>query len=46
MVIVRTGYTGSATGPVPFRVTVSVFPADRNQFVMGSGPVPGDLLDP
>jgi GntR family transcriptional regulator len=45
-VIIRTGYTDSPDGPAPFRVTVSVFPADRNQFVMNSGAVPGDLAGP
>jgi GntR family transcriptional regulator len=46
VVIVRTGYSGSPDGPVPFRVTVSVFPADRNQFVMNSGSVPDELPPP
>ncbi len=45
-VIVRTGYADSPDGPVPFRVTVSVFPADRNQFVMDFGMVPGDPAEP
>lgn len=43
IVILRTGYTDGPGGLVPFRVTVSVFPADRNQFVVNSGTVPGDL---
>ncbi len=45
-VIIRTGYADSPDGPVPFRVTVNVFPADRNQFVMNSGMVPGDPAEP
>jgi GntR family transcriptional regulator len=45
VVIIRTGYADSPDGPVPFRVTVSVFPADRNQFVVNSGAVPGDLAE-
>lgn len=43
VVIIRIGYSGTLEAPVPFRVTVSVFPADRNQFVMNSGAVPDDL---
>jgi GntR family transcriptional regulator len=35
--IVRTGYDEQG---VPFRVTVTTYPADRNQFVMESGQVP------
>ncbi len=46
VVTIRTGYADSPDGPVPFRVTVSVFPADRNQFVMNSGAVPGDPAEP
>lgn len=37
VVINRTAYSGPPDAPEPFRVTVSVFPADRNQFVMNSG---------
>jgi GntR family transcriptional regulator len=36
--IIRTGYDESGK---PFRVTVTTYPADRNQFVMESGQVPG-----
>lgn len=35
--IIRTGYDDNG---VPFRVTVSTYPADRNQFVMTAGLVP------
>jgi GntR family transcriptional regulator len=35
--IIRTGYDESGH---PFRVTVTTYPADRNQFVMTSGTVP------
>lgn len=46
VVIDRTGYTEGPGGPVPYRLTISVFPADRNQFVMNSGVAPGDLPGP
>ena len=45
-VINRTAYAASADGLVPCRVTVSVFPADRNQFVSNSGVVPHHLAGP
>lgn len=38
----RTGYRAGDDGPVPFRVTFTVFPADRHQFVIDSGDVPQD----
>jgi GntR family transcriptional regulator len=38
--IMRTGYRASDEGPVPFRVTFTVLPADRNQLVINSGEVP------
>jgi len=41
VVVVRTGYRTSSEGLVPFRVTFTVFPADRNQFVINYGCVPG-----
>jgi GntR family transcriptional regulator len=44
VVILRTGYADSPDGLVPFRVTVSVYPADRNQFIMNSGAVPDELV--
>lgn len=44
--IVRTGYRDSEDGPVPFRVTATVFPADRNQFLIESGEVPKELPGP
>jgi GntR family transcriptional regulator len=37
--IIRTGYDGTGT---PFRVTVTTYPVDRNQFVMTAGDVPPD----
>jgi GntR family transcriptional regulator len=40
MSVVRTGYRDTCDGPAPFRVTFTVFPADRNQFVVNSGDVP------
>lgn len=44
--VVRTGYRDSDEGPLPFRVTFSSFPADRNQFVINSGDVPRELAAP
>jgi DNA-binding GntR family transcriptional regulator len=44
--VIRTGYQDSAEGPVPFRVTFTVFPADRNQFVIDSGTVPREPAAP
>lgn len=44
--IIRTGYTSSDGGPAPFRVTYTVLPADRNQFVINSGSVPEQLAAP
>jgi GntR family transcriptional regulator len=44
--IVRTSYRDSDNGPVPFRVTFTVFPADRNQFLIESGVVPKELPGP
>ena len=44
--LIRTGYRDSAEGPVPFRVTFTVFPADRNQFVIDSGTVPREPAAP
>lgn len=46
VVINRTAYSGTPEAPEPFRVTVSVFPADRNQFVMNSGFVPDKPTKP
>jgi DNA-binding GntR family transcriptional regulator len=44
--LIRTGYQASQDGPVPFRVTFTVLPADRNQLVVNSGQVPGALAAP
>lgn len=38
--LMRTGYQASEEGPVPFRVTFTALPADRNQLVINSGEVP------
>jgi GntR family transcriptional regulator len=38
--LMRTGYQASEEGPIPFRVTYTVLPADRNQLVINSGEVP------
>jgi GntR family transcriptional regulator len=40
--LTRTGYEGSGQ---PLRVTVTTYPADRNQFLMTSGKVPDDALE-
>jgi GntR family transcriptional regulator len=44
--LMRTGYQKSEKGPVPFRVTFTVLPADRNQLVVNFGEVPGALAAP
>ena len=44
--IMRTGYRASDEGPVPYRVTYTALPADRNQLVINSGEVPRDLAAP
>jgi len=38
--LIRTGYHGTDSGPVPFRVTFTALPADRNQLVVNFGEVP------
>lgn len=40
VVLLRTGFAQHAEGPIPFRLTESVFPSDRNQFVINAGDVP------
>ena len=37
----RTGYSEGELGPIPFRVTITVYPADRNRLEYISGEVPG-----
>jgi GntR family transcriptional regulator len=37
----RTCYAAGDHGPVPFRVTITAFPADRNQLRIESGSLPG-----
>jgi len=45
--LVRTGYEERAgDSPYPFRVTFTVLPADRNQFVINQGIVPDELAAP
>ena len=39
-VLLRTAYTNGPDGPTPFRLTETVFPSDRNQFVISAGDVP------
>jgi GntR family transcriptional regulator len=39
----RTGYDQNGT---PIRLTVSVYPADRNQFTLNVGEVPSDVVNP
>jgi GntR family transcriptional regulator len=38
--VLRTSYGSGDPGPVPFRVTITAFPADRNLLVFNSGEVP------
>ena len=33
-------------GGTPMRLTVSVYPADRNQFALNQGKVPDQVMDP
>jgi GntR family transcriptional regulator len=45
-VLLRTGFTAGPEGPdgpVPYRLTETVFPADRTQFVINEGAVPDRL---
>ena len=44
--LMRTGYQATEESPVPFRVTFTVLPADRNQLVINFGDVPGALAAP
>ena len=46
MSLMRTGYQAGDDGPFPFRVTITVLPADRNQLVINSGDVPSALAEP
>jgi GntR family transcriptional regulator len=43
LVLLRTGFAESPDGPIPFRLTETVFPSDRNQFVVNAGEVPDRL---
>lgn len=42
-VILRTGFAQGSNGLIPFRLTESVFPSDRNQFVINAGEHPHGL---
>lgn len=45
--LIRTGYEDTTEhGPIPFRVTFTVLPADRHQFVINSDKVPEELAAP
>ena len=45
--LIRTGYEDRpGEGPYPFRVTFTILPADRNQFVVNRGKVPEELAAP
>jgi GntR family transcriptional regulator len=48
MVLLRTacGVDGNSTEPYPFRFTESVFPGDRNQFIINAGEVHDRLAGP
>jgi GntR family transcriptional regulator len=41
--LIQTGYDEAGD---PFRVTITTYPSDRNQFVMNAGKVPAEELDP
>jgi GntR family transcriptional regulator len=43
--LTRTGYQKSEAGPVPFQVTITVLPGDRNQLVINVGDVPDTPAD-
>lgn len=42
-VLLRTGFAQDTDGLIPYRLTESVFPSDRNQFVINAGEVPSRL---
>jgi GntR family transcriptional regulator len=42
-VLLRTGFTVGPDSPVPYRLTETLFPADRTQFVINEGEVPDRL---
>ena len=48
VVLLRTGYAEEegVEGLLPFRLAETVFPSDRNQFVINAGQVPGPLAEP
>ncbi len=46
VVIFRTGFADNPKGPTPFRLTINVYPADRNQFVNNFGEVGKVFADP
>ena len=48
VVLLRTAYAVDEATPSPFafRFTETVFPSDRNQFVINNGVVPKPLADP
>jgi GntR family transcriptional regulator len=43
VVLLRTGFAEGSDNVTAFRLTESVFPADRNQFVINAGQVPSRL---
>lgn len=45
VVLLRTAFAESPDGPKPFRLTESVFPSDRNRFVINAGEVPDPLAE-
>lgn len=45
VVLLRTGFAEDPDGVLPYRLTESVFPSDRNQFVINAGEVPDRLAD-
>ena len=50
LILLRTAYgvdsNGDPSKPFPFRFTESVFPGDRNQFIINAGEVSNRLAEP
>ncbi len=41
--LLRTGFTSGPDLPTPYRLTETLFPADRTQFVINEGELPDRL---
>lgn len=46
MAVIETRRTGFDEADQPFVLTVSVYPADRNQFIINVGDLPAEVTDP